>query len=223
MKYLWSLFVVTVLKPWMASRAHFWVFKKIARVGYFAWIAVPVVLLEKPWYEICIHYGWGLKIYVPIAIVLGILAVFVTLTCLLHYPSKTSPIFMAVEIAFEKRVGIHMWKQFPTKEELDEMMEMSLATAVALGIPVISVQSPLFVKKGRLNLWKAMVKKSLAQYPQYCVELELVPPSTLGPFRSLCFNFSKSFFGFDLEKKHLPEAQLFSVPTAGFKLRISKS
>ncbi|MDO9179462.1 MAG: hypothetical protein Q7U16_14270 [Agitococcus sp.] len=208
-----------MLKQWMASAAHFWLFKKVAKLGYFRWILLPFTSITAPLYYGAMAVEMSLPVFLGLLMVTSVIAIVFTLSALQHFPKKDSPAFMAVEVR-RGLIGIHIWKQFPSKAEMQELLLCGVQAAKETGINVISIQSPLFVKAGRLKTWHRMLRHTLNAQGYPNAYIEVVQSRNLDMCRSLMFSATRYVGNFDISGKHLPKLTMGSVPSAGFNIKL---
>jgi hypothetical protein len=208
-----------MLKKWMASGAHLWLFTKVAKLGFFRWILLPFTLLTAPWiYALRLEY-FDTTVFLSGFAVICTFVIPFTLTALQHFPRQEATAFIAVEVR-SGLIGIHIWKQFPSKSEMQELLQCSVTAAQSAGIQTLSIQSPIFVKAGRLDAWRRLLRQSLNAQGYVDAYIEVIPPKNLDFFRSIFFNITRYIGNFDGRGKHLPKFTGFLVPSAGFKVKL---
>jgi len=212
---------MTLYNQWMASSYHRQVFKFAARMGYFGWMALSCAVCLVPWFMFADLANYTDVDFAVTYVGLAALATFLGTTGLRYFPEANGGIWISVEMRYGV-LGVHMWKQFPTRHALQSVAIAGVETATELGTRLVRIESPLLVKDGRVRIWGSALRRSLAAAGLADnVEVRDVAPKPMWSVRAAFFAVGRKLGSYDQEGKHLPPAKGIACPTAGFEIHLT--
>lgn len=212
---------MTLYNQWMASSYHRQIFKFAARVGYFGWMTICCGLCLVPWFMFADLANYTDFDFAVTYVGLASLATFMGTSGLRYFPEANGGIWLSVETRYGV-IGVHMWKQFPSRHALQSVAIAGVEIATELGTRLVRIESPLLVKDGRVRIWGSALRRSLAAAGLADnVEVRDVAPKPMWSVRAAFFAVGRKLGNYDQEGKHLPPAQGIGCPTAGFEIHVT--